>query len=385
MNYRIYFCAAFSIVLLVSCSNNSGENQQTSNGIITFGRQEKFQPPSWSGPYLVGSTALHMIDANRGEPHTEDPNDQRELMVRLFYPTAGSPDASRLAVVTERRWEFLGREQVIDNHRLRKSNYEGVTWDVQLDVNPLSLAVPAPLLVFSHGYGFSAEQHVIIAAELASRGYVVASITHTYGAYFSEFPDGRVIGSIDLPRDDLGADLMLWSDDQVFVLDELSHENSDEDGLFFSTFDLDRIGVLGHSYGGAAAFHSCVQDPRVVAAIDLDGTIFNSAGKFISQPFMLMQSGPGDSYEIFEQVDNQGYAVAFENRIKHHSFADYVLFWAWDFPDQQPFGPMESKRAFELITDCIDLFFGKWFFGDEAALLDDPSQTPDDLRIERFP
>ena len=370
---------------LVSCGGSSDDGNSSVGGNIVFGTDSKFEPTEWTGPFAVGSTALHLVDMNREEPHTDDPDDVRELMVRLFYPTNGSTVAERLPVINDRRWEFLGREQSIDKHRLRKSNYEDVTWPIELDVAPLPVTEGLPLLIFSHGYGFSAEQHVVITGELASRGYLVASISHTYGAWYSEFPDGRAIGSIDLPRDNLGADLQLWSDDQVFVLDELVRLNGEEGGTWFEFMDLHRVGAFGHSYGGAAAYHSASQDPRFAAAIDMDGTIFNSEGTSMSQPFMLLQSGLGDSYEIFDQVDHQGYAVAFENRIKHHSFADYVLFWAWDFPQEHPFGPMDSARALGLITDCVDQFFSKWFDGAEAPYLDDPSQTPSELRVDRFP
>jgi hypothetical protein len=62
-------------------------------------------------------------------------------------------------------------------------------------------------------------------------------------------------------------------------------------------------------------------------------------------------------------VNNDGYAVVFQNQISYHSFADYVLFWTWDFPDKKPFDSIDSQAALTFITDACEQFFNTYFYG----------------------
>ncbi|WP_212982567.1 alpha/beta hydrolase [Paenibacillus cineris] len=53
-------------------------------------------------------------------------------------------------------------------------------------------AAPFPLIILSHGMGPGMVLHASQAEELASHGYVVAAIDHTYSTLATVFPDGRV-------------------------------------------------------------------------------------------------------------------------------------------------------------------------------------------------
>ena len=50
-----------------------------------------------------------------------------------------------------------------------------------------------PVLIFSHGFGGLPELNTIQAEELASQGYVVVALNHTYDSIVNVFPDGRII------------------------------------------------------------------------------------------------------------------------------------------------------------------------------------------------
>jgi predicted dienelactone hydrolase len=58
---------------------------------------------------------------------------------------------------------------------------------------------------------------------------------------------------------------------------------------------MTRVGVFGHSFGGATAAQFCSQDSRCKAGIDVDGSLHGSviqAG--IHKPFMFLLSDHGD-------------------------------------------------------------------------------------------
>jgi hypothetical protein len=120
------------------------------------------------------------------------------------------------------------------------------------------------------------------------------------------FPDGRVIARRPENNPELvsGEDLArlankllaAWTADTAFVLDRLEQLNaSDPSGKFTGRLDMTRVGVFGHSFGGATAAEFCSQDSRCKAGIDVDGSLHGSviqAG--IHKPFMFLLSGHGD-------------------------------------------------------------------------------------------
>lgn len=112
---------------------------------------------------------------------------------------------------------------------------------------------PYPLILLSHGMGTSRVLHASQAENLASHGYIVVTIDHTYSTFATIFPDGRVtdyktkMKTID-ERRKIGS---MWTQDVQFVMDQIEKLNS---GVIKSQFegkiDLDHIGAMGHSFGG---------------------------------------------------------------------------------------------------------------------------------------
>jgi len=73
-----------------------------------------------------------------------------------------------------------------------------------------------PVVVYSHGAHEHRADNTIVVQELASHGYVVVTVDHTYDA-FSEFPDGRLI----VPSDDYPMYPGDFAEDSRFVLDQI--------------------------------------------------------------------------------------------------------------------------------------------------------------------
>jgi dienelactone hydrolase len=144
----------------------------------------------------------------------------------------------------------------------------------------------------------------ILAEDLASHGYVVVGFDAPYRTTVVAFPDGRVMRR--LPQNDPelcheragreqegcgGTVLRVWTSDMAFVLDRLAALNAS--GPFSGRLDMSRIGVFGHSFGGAAA-EFCHEDFRCKAGADVDGALHGSviqAG--IKRPFMFLLSDHG--------------------------------------------------------------------------------------------
>jgi pimeloyl-ACP methyl ester carboxylesterase len=67
--------------------------------------------------------------------------------------------------------------------------------------------------------------------------------------------------------------------------------DADPPGKFTSHLDLSRVGVVGHSFGGAAALKFCHEDSRCQAVIDMDGAAHgNVIETGVDRPLMILLS-----------------------------------------------------------------------------------------------
>ena len=144
--------------------------------------------PEPTGPRPVGTTSLHLNDTSRPDPWAAGVS-ARELMVSLWYPATPS-DGRRARYMTPAESEL----------QLTSRGITGVPPDALSTgrTNAVSDATPAgrqralPLVVLSPGFTNSRSTLTALAEDLASHGYVVAGIDHTYESYATAFPDGRV-------------------------------------------------------------------------------------------------------------------------------------------------------------------------------------------------
>jgi dienelactone hydrolase len=147
-----------------------------------------------------------------------------------------------------------------------------------LDAPPVAGAHPAyPLLLFSPGLGQIPTAYSALAEEMASHGYVVLGVPHPLG--IDTAPTVRFDSAVNV----LALDL-------VAVLDHVEQRRAAGDP-FFARIDPARVGVFGHSFGGAASAEACRQDRRFLAGADLDGTVFGGpVVEGIRQPFLLLMA-----------------------------------------------------------------------------------------------
>ena len=142
--------------------------------------------PGPTGPRPVGVTTLYLKDTTRSDPWVASVN-YRELMVSVFYPAASSKGA------TKRYMTPLESERYLE-----RLNIPGVPLDALSTVrtNAVVNARPAgrrrPLIVLSPGFINARATLSSLAEDLASHGYVVAVIVHTYENRATTVPDGRV-------------------------------------------------------------------------------------------------------------------------------------------------------------------------------------------------
>ncbi|MEV5123649.1 alpha/beta hydrolase [Streptomyces decoyicus] len=255
-------------------------NDHGSEGIVLL-------PPS--GPHRVGTEAMHLVDESRPDPW--DTGCSRELMVQLWYPAA--PVADQLSAPS-RYLSLPVAALVLDSWAEEDEEFDpalnGVLAGVRThayDGAPVASGAAMPIVLLSPGLGEYRTGLTCLAEELASRGFVVASVDHPSDAAGVELPGGRVIAHQE-PEfggsegdDEGGQDDGAFSDlvdrylptrvdDLRFVLDELLAPHS----RWYGLIDPARIGIAGHSLGGAAAVEAARLDSRPAGAAVIDGSLY---------------------------------------------------------------------------------------------------------------
>lgn len=162
-----------------------------------------------------------------------------------------------------------------------------------------------PVVFFSHGAFGYYQSNTSTYMELASHGYVVVSLEHPYHALFTKDTDGKLIlsdmgfmqgiqkingtGASEEETFALSSQWMkLRLEDFNFAVDAIkeaaqrenlgdcfcvSEEYREGVGQAISMIDCGKIGVMGHSLGGAAAVTLGRQRKDIGAVIDFDGTM----------------------------------------------------------------------------------------------------------------
>ncbi|HMR99063.1 MAG TPA: hypothetical protein PKE62_07390 [Anaerolineales bacterium] len=126
-----------------------------------------------------------------------------------------------------------------------------------------------PLVVFSHGGLGTEDSNESLYLELASHGYVVASIGHPYHAFWTEDEGGRItfvninyfqeLQQENAQHDKPGSYryYQQWMETRMgdinFVIDTILDEASNDSDGVYNLVDVTKIGVMGHSLGGSAA------------------------------------------------------------------------------------------------------------------------------------
>ncbi|WP_412069205.1 kelch repeat-containing protein [Rubrivirga sp. IMCC43871] len=228
--------------------------------------------PGPTGPHPVGTRVVEWVDEAREERWTEA-RDRRRLQVQLWYPSA--PEAAPTPAPYVPTLDPL--------HASLASYWDGGVRPLRFDVPGAGWEAPVaagrfPLLVLSHGMNSPRFVLTGLALDLASRGFVVAAVDHTYWGPGVAFSDGTVVpyGAGMIARDSLAFDaidgylaegLRVMSADQSFVARQVLA------GALAGRIDEARVGVLGHSMGGMAADLTCLRDPLIAACLSLDGTL----------------------------------------------------------------------------------------------------------------
>lgn len=332
--------------------------------------------PGPTGEYNVGTVVSDFTDKNRIETFSKDSDEKRRIAVQFWYPTD------------------------------RKGT------EVQYDISgaPLSPSQQSyPVLIFSHGAFGMRLSNASTCRELASHGYIVASIDHTYHSFYTSFEGGKgVLVNNAFLNEAIGAQLGDLSKQKEFevshswlnlrtadielLIDSLKAGEIGEAGkLLDGHMDLNNIGLFGHSLGGASSAQVARDRDEVKAAIVIDGTMIgditsiNNDNKEVitdesfTKPLMQMygslyqdEKAKETSYlpniSAFNNSETAAYSLCINNS-GHLNFTD--------LPRISPFlskklgiGSVDVFECIKTVNDYTLAFFDKHIKGEASSLLD---------------
>jgi len=347
--------------------------------------------PAPSGAYPVGRTSY--LFSNERDTRASRDSNGRELVVWIWYP-AKPLDHSVTADYFPAPWRNAVNESWawVMTHVLTRDLAKVRVHSV-VDAQVADARPSYPLVVMRTGGSALTLQYSTLAEDLASRGYVVVGFDAPYRTQLVVLPNGEVKHRLpqndpeEVPLPQVERLLMMWVSDVRFVLDRLEVLNEQDDrGLLTHRLDLTKIGVFGHSFGGAQALQVCHDDSRCKAGIDIDGMPFGSVvADGVKEPFMFLM---GDhSHDLGSESEGQRVARDFNGIYRrlpetrrlalliegadHFSFADggvvrsHVL-----LSILRAVGlAIDGKRQLATTSACVSAFFGK-YLNDEVGGLD---------------
>ena len=260
------------------------------------------QLPTPTGSYRVGRTTCVWADDSRLNPYAPVSGTKQELAVWIWYPAAPTP-STKTSDYLPPYWSraLVQHEGYVLSKLLSRdlTRAETHSWS-DADVSPQQGMYP--VVILRAGGGALSSDYTSLAEDLASHGYVVVSFDAPYRTVITAFPDGRVAtrttgGDFEnMPysaAEHLATQVMnVWVADVKFVLDRLQQLNADDPtGRFRGKLDMQKVGIVGHSLGGATAAEFCHDDARCKAGIDIDGMPFGSViQEGLHQPFFFLMS-----------------------------------------------------------------------------------------------
>ena len=355
-------------------------------------------PPT--GHYQAGTAWLDLVDPTRIDPLSPD-HEHRELSVRVWYPAAstrGFPSTPWLPPLAAAH--FLAGAGLPPGTELpRTTGHANAPVDRRHG--------PYPVLLYAPGTDQDTAVNTGLAEDLVSHGYVVVMIDETNESPEVEFPDGRlVLGTFTPTTIAQEVELnQIRAADASFVLNELTvinhggNPDAGHDPLpagLAGSLNLSEVGMFGWSLGGAASAQAMHDDPRIKAAVNMDGTFWGSSGtEGVNRPFLLLtgddnteQNDPRIAPFLAASTGPKLH-LALDNS-EHDTFTDIEeleteLAPALGVPAgqvQADLGTISPKTA---VTDervYIEAFFDKYLRHHDNHLLDGPSPRFPDISFE---
>jgi hypothetical protein len=363
--------------------------------------------PLPTGRHKVGRTSFELIDHNRNEIYSANTDDERKFVIWAWYPATPDNNSTNVEYLPG-RWS---EADIVYNTSFGSSSLGCHSFSDA----PIDSQSSYPIILLSPA-GFSPLSYSSLTEDLASHGYIVVGINHTYDAPVTVLRDGTVmhaspkfmegVNSRSIPRADsfhFRAEAVDYKvQDLKFTASAMRTLNNGQHVLA-GHLNSSAFGTFGHSMGGNAALDFCRTDSLCKAAANLDGASWNDLGEIgmNAKPAMiiaaehieytmpcaaLVDAGAFPNVEWCEaeravlwngwkkirDTANPFYGISIKGS-KHVNFADVQFV---PLPSNSPFraviGSVDPNLMCNIVRHYLLAFFDKHLKEIPETILDEP-------------
>jgi dienelactone hydrolase len=291
---------------------------------LTFG-QNKVQLPKPSGAFEIGTFTTE-IQTNIEDPFSLTANSFLKIPIQFWYPS----DTDTLKLIAKYSPLFKETDSIITNS-FYKRQFATTIQNV-------------PVVLMCLGRGMTKHEYSGISEELASHGYMVASIDLPYIGT-TKLLDGNLIkssqqfrlppGMFEGPYERIDSFFVkassLGTKYMNEVINYITIQNSTKTSPLYKKIAVNNFGVFGHSLGGRIAGQLIAENKRVKAYISMEGIAprdirINGINKPMA--YMLSEAIVKKAIANYEQaIPNRKsdlYILVLKD-FGHNSFTDYPI------------------------------------------------------------
>lgn len=377
-----------------------------------------FEKPT--GPYELGTVTYHWVDASRMEVFNGDSSAHRELMVQIWYPAQHGATLPQAPYIPDADAVSAAQGKLHNWPSFLLGHLKYVKTNAQLGAKVAGDKAQFPILIFLEGITGYRQMNNFQVEELVSNGYVVVAIDQPFVAAAVVFPDGRQIAGLSKdqmnpliqqsitpaePAPMLNATayrdgiIPYFAQDVAFTLNQLSALNKiDSNGILGGRLDLQHVGIFGVSLGGIIVGEACRVDRRLSACLVMDAPMparvvresLLQPSMWITRDAQTMRNEGWSQFDIdqhqttmravYSDLTSDGYFIQISGMF-HANLTDVPSFsrlLSWTGIT----GPIDGKRAHDIINAYTVAFFDKYLVSSPSNLLDGSSKQFPEVQFQ---
>ncbi|MEK3981785.1 alpha/beta fold hydrolase [Paenibacillus sp. FSL K6-3166] len=208
----------------------------------------------------------------------QEESEFRKIVISIYYP---DPDGLLENNESEMKYMDLFRpceqqaREILQDIGMNMDIIDGLSTSISEGALQQKSKRSYPVIIYSPALGLDRDMYIYNIQALVKQEFIVVTVSAAYEAMFTVCPIGEFMNQSEVMRTIQATDytelhhfISIRKKDIQHVLDHLSNLNSR-----MGIFDMDKVGMIGHSIGGATALDLTMEDDRIKAAVLLDASM----------------------------------------------------------------------------------------------------------------
>ncbi|MBD7969270.1 alpha/beta hydrolase [Paenibacillus gallinarum] len=198
----------------------------------------------------------------------------REVIISIYYPSEAFGNRPTYTTLFEPCIPLAA--DMLCSMGVNKEHINNLNTGIYNNASINTTVRNCPIIFIAPAFGVVRDMYSFCVEHLVRCGFVVITVGATHESIFSIFPEGRFIQQSKEISDIDDLDINLWKqllklrfEDLKYVLNNVEEALSSVKDLM-AIVDVDEMGIIGHSLGGAAAYDILKSERKVKAGVLLD-------------------------------------------------------------------------------------------------------------------